>query len=267
MMPGRESMVSRSSTREEWQPRSMDERKPDISIVIPVYNDETTIRHVVEKAIEVLRDAARQGEIVVVDDGSPDRSGAIGDELAKTHALVRVAHHASNLGYGAAFKTGVAHCRFEWICMVDGDNEYDVSDLKRMLALRQYYPLIIAFRYRKLYSATRIFVSHVYNAVLRFLFRSPFRDVSTGIRIVHRSILDEIDILSDSPFVGAELAIKAMLRGFPVGEVGIQTFPRTFGRGSATSFSNIVATIRDIYRMRKEVFSPEYSLPEGRGRS
>lgn len=75
-----------------------------------------------------------------------------------------------------------------------------------------------------------------------------------------------MDLTSTSPFVGAELAIKTMLCGFPVGEIGIQTFPREFGSGSATSFKNIALTIRDMVRMRKEIFSDTYHLPDKRKR-
>jgi hypothetical protein len=151
--------------------------------------------------------------------------------------------------------------------MVDGDNEYDVFELKKMLAVRHYYLLVIAFRYRKLYSAKRIFISYIYNAVLRALFKSPYRDISTGIRVIHRSVLESISLSSDSPFIGAELALKSMLRGYPVGEVGIQTFPRDFGQGSATSIKNIWRTIHDLLRVRGEVFSDSYDLPEGRERA
>jgi len=244
-----------------------DPGKPDVSLFIPVYRDERTVAAVVTRALHVLREVAGRYEVIVVDDGSPDASGRIADELARAHACVRVAHHPRNLGYGAAFKTGIAMSTFEWICMVDGDNEYDVYDLKRMLMLRNYYPLVIAFRYRKLYSTMRIFVSYVYNALLRFLFRTRFRDISTGIRVIHRSVLDEVTIESNSPFVGAELAIKAMLRGFPVGEVGIQTFPRKFGTGSVLTVPNVLKTMRDVFRMRAEVFSERYLLPEGRERA
>jgi glycosyltransferase involved in cell wall biosynthesis len=209
--------------------------KPDVSLCIPVYRDERTLVQVVDRAVQLLDAIAGRYEIIIVDDASPDRAGQLADELARANPKVRVAHHDRNLGYGAAFKTGKSQCVYEWICMVDGDNEYDVFDLKRMLALRGYYPVIIGFRYKKLYSTWRTFVSYVYNVLLRFLFRSPFRDISTGIRVVHRSVLDEIRITSDSSFAGAELAIKAMLHGFPVGEVGIQTFPRSFGTGSAAS--------------------------------
>jgi hypothetical protein len=151
--------------------------------------------------------------------------------------------------------------------MVDGDNEYSVSDLLKMLEIRAFYRLIIAFRYKKLYSTRRIFISFVYNWLLRRIFRTPFRDVSTGIRAFHRSILTEIKLTSESPFIGAELAIKAMLRGYPVGEVGIQTFPRSFRRGSATNPKNILRTIRDMRRVRKEIFSDTYHLPADRSRA
>jgi glycosyltransferase involved in cell wall biosynthesis len=239
----------------------------NVSLFFPAYNDESTIRTVVEQGLRLLDGYATSFEIIVVDDGSPDRSGEIADRLAEEHpGIVKVIHHDRNRGYGAALRSGVAACSYEWICMVDGDNEYAVSDLKKMLEIREFYRLIIAFRYKKLYSTTRIFISFVYNLVLRFLFRTPFRDVSTGIRTFHRSILDEIELTSNSPFIGAELAIKTMLRGYPVGQLGIQTFPRSFGRGSSTSLRNIVRTIRDMLRVRREMFSESYHLPTDRSR-
>jgi glycosyltransferase involved in cell wall biosynthesis len=245
----------------------MDASGPEVSLFFPVYRDERTVRIVAERAISLLEDLASRYEIIIVNDASPDSSGAIADQLAREYQQIRVIHHDRNMGYGSALKSGAAASRFEWVCMVDGDNEYDVFELKKMLAVRQFYLLIIAFRYRKLYSTKRIFISFIYNAVLRALFNSPFRDISTGIRVIHRSILDSIVLSSNSPFIGAELALKSMLRGYPVGEVGIQTFPRDFAQGSATSMRNIILTIRDLLRVRREVFSDSYDLPEGRGRT
>jgi len=245
----------------------MDASGPEISLFFPVYNDERTVRIVAERAIALLEDLASRYEIIIVDDASPDSCGALADELAGQYPQIRVIHHHRNLGYGAALKSGVAASRFEWVCMVDGDNEYDVFELKKMLAVRRFYLLVIAFRYKKLYSTKRIFISFVYNVVLRALFKSPFRDISTGIRVIHRSILESISLSSDSPFIGAELALKSMLRGYPVGEVGIQTFPRDFAQGSATSMKNILLTIRDLLRVRREIFSDSYDLPDGRGRT
>ena len=240
--------------------------KPNISFFFPVYNDARSIKDITEKAISLLREIAENYEIVIINDCSPDDSGKIADEMAHEFSYIKVVHHPKNLGYGSAIKSGINNTKYDLICMIDGDHEYDISDLRRMISLEKYYGLIIGFRYKKMYSTKRIFISYVYNATLRFLFKTRFRDISTGIRVFHRSVTNSIELKSNSPFIGAELAIKSMLNGIPVGEVGIQTFPRTFGSGSATSFKNIILTIRDMFSMRQEVFSDTYNLPRGRKR-
>jgi glycosyltransferase involved in cell wall biosynthesis len=237
-----------------------------VSLFFPVYKDERTVRTVTQKARLLLASLGCAYEIVIVNDGSPDGSGAIADELAREHPEVRVVHHAKNLGYGSAVRSGIEASRYEIVCMTDGDDEYEVEDFRKLLKLRQHYDLIITFRYRKIYSSSRIFVSWVYNIVLRFLFRTPFRDVSTGLRLVRRAVLQDVELESTSPFIGAELAIKTMLKGYRVGEVGIQTFPRSFGRGSSTSIPNILATIADMWRIYRRVFSDAYDMPSGRER-
>lgn len=238
-----------------------------VSLFFPVYRDERTVRVVAEKALRLLRSLDVPFEVVIVDDGSPDRSGAIADELAREHPEIRVVHHSGNLGYGVAVRSGIEACRHAIVCMTDGDDEYEVEDFRKLLKLKDRYDLIITFRYRKIYSGTRIFVSWVYNVLLRFFFRTPFRDVSTGLRLVRRAVLEDVRLESTSPFIGAELAIKAMLMGYRVGEVGIQTFPRSFGSGSSTSTPNIIATIRDMWRIYHRVFSDAYELPSGRNRA
>jgi glycosyltransferase involved in cell wall biosynthesis len=237
-----------------------------VSLFFPVYKDERTVRTVTQKARLLLASLGCAYEIVIVNDGSPDGSGAIADELAREHPEVRVVHHPKNLGYGAAVRSGIEASRYEIVCMTDGDDEYEVEDFRKLLKLRQHYDLIITFRYRKIYSSSRIFVSWVYNVLLRFLFRTPFRDVSTGLRLVRRAVLQDVELESTSPFIGAELAIKTMLKGYRVGEVGIQTFPRSFGRGSSTSMPNILATIADMWRIYRRVFSDAYDMPSGRER-
>ena len=84
--------------------------------------------------------------------------------------------------------------------------------------------------------------------------------------LVRRAVLQDVELESTSPFIGAELAIKTMLKGYRVGEVGIQTFPRSFGRGSSTSIPNILATIADMWRIYRRVFSDASDMPSGRER-
>jgi glycosyltransferase involved in cell wall biosynthesis len=241
--------------------------RPNVTIFFPVYNDEKTVRRVTEKSLRVLGEVANEFEVIIVDDGSPDRSGEIGDELAVQFApRVSVIHHRKNLGYGAAVRSGLSHAQFEWICFTDGDDEYDVCDLKKLLALKDFYDLIITFRYVKVYSGERQVISWVYNALLRGLFRTRYRDISTGLRLIRKSLADQIGCQSNSPFIGAEITIKSMLKGYRVGEVGIQTFPREFGRGATTSPANIFATISDMANVYRTIFSSDYDLPPNRKR-
>jgi glycosyltransferase involved in cell wall biosynthesis len=241
--------------------------KINLTVFFPVYKDERTVRQMTEKAIKVCREVAQEFEVLIIDDCSPDQSGKIADDLSREYPCVRVVHHEENLGYGAAVKTGFRNSKYEWICFTDGDDEYDIEDLKKLIKLKDFYDLIITFRYKKLYSGKRIFISNMYNRVLRWMFRSPYRDISTGLRFVRKSLLDELQLKSDSPFIGAELTIKTMLKGFRIGEMGIQTFPRQFGKGSATSMKNILATIRDMRKIYREIFSDDYDLPTHRGRN
>ena len=237
--------------------------RDSLSVFFPVYNDEATVARVTEKALRVCGEIAGAFEVIIVDDGSPDASGRIADALAREHDAVRVVHHPHNRGYGAAVRSGLQACRHEWICFTDGDDEYDLRDLKKLWRLRHHYDLIITFRYVRRYSGFRILVSRVYNMVLRHLFFTRYRDVSTGLRLVRKSLVDDLTLEATSPFIGAEIAIKSMLKGYRVGELGIQTFPREFGRGTSTTPINIYRTIVDMVRCYRRVFSTEYELPEG----
>src|SRR5262249_5777892 len=88
-----------------------------VSVLFPVFKDERTVAVVAEKALALLGSLGGEHEVIIVDDASPDRSGEIADRLAAQHPAVRVIHHATNRGYGAAIRTGLVACRFEYICM------------------------------------------------------------------------------------------------------------------------------------------------------
>lgn len=236
----------------------------NFSLIIPFYNDSNTIECLVERCIDFFNINKIRYEIIIVNDNSPDNYKNILNKLSKLKNLKIIKHHR-NMGYGAAIKTGLKHSSYDQVITIDGDNEYDIFECEKFLKLINFYPLIITFRYKKLYSTKRIFISYIYNFLIRFFFKSHFRDISTGLRFFNKKILSDITHgLSNSPFFGAELAIKSMLEGFPVGEVGIQTFPRQLSKGNSISINNIYLTIKDLSRVYSLIFSDEYRLPKGR---
>jgi len=229
--------------------------KPSVAIFYPVYFDEATVRTVAMKSLKVLSDIASRYKVIIVDDKSPDRSGEIADEIAAEYPEVLAVHHEKNLGYGAALKTGFKYAiDYDWICFLDGDDQYDANDLYHLAKLFDNYDLIITFRYSKIYGTTRLFVSYVYNVILRLLFKSPFRDHSCGLKAIRSHIINDITLTSNSTFIGAEIIIKSMVRGYPIGEVGIKTYPRRFGESHTTSIRSIVSSIRDLCRVYREIF-------------
>jgi len=240
--------------------------KPEITIFFPVYNDENTIGNMTLKCITVLKDIASKYEVIIINDGSPDNSGEIADNMARLYENVKVIHHPVNQGYGSAIKSGLKNAKYEWVCFTDGDDEYDIEDLRKMILLKDYYDLIITFRYVKLYSTIRVFISGMYNKIFRLVFRTNYRDISTGLRLMKKSVYNDLTIISDSPFIGAEITLRTMLKGYRVGEMGIQTFPREFGKGASVSPKNILRTIKDMRKVHKNIFSPTYELPKNRNR-
>ncbi|MBX9790362.1 MAG: glycosyltransferase family 2 protein [Pirellulales bacterium] len=233
----------------------MDEVKPSISFFFPVYNDERTIVQLTQRARQVLLDVAQDFEIVIINDGSRDRSGQVADELAAKYPEVIVVHHQGNQGYGRAIQTGFARAnRYEWVCFTDGDFQYDPGELYHIAKLLPHYDVVAGFRFRKVYGPLRVLMSAGLNWGVRLLYGTRYRDITCGLKLVRRSVLDELQIKSTSGFVGAELVLRAALAGYRIGEVGISTYDREFGDSAAVSWQNIKTTFRDLMQLRKEVF-------------
>ncbi len=217
-----------------------------ISLMFPLYKDKRTVKIMISKSLKVLKKINKKFEIIIVDDGCPEKSGNIAQLYSKKNPQIKVFFHKKNLGYGQAIKTGLQKCKNECIFLIDGDNEYDVNDLPRMLKAFKYSDLVITYRYKKKYNTNRIVISWIYNKILRFLFATKFKDISTGSRLLSKKLKNSIKITSSSPFLGAELAIKSKQHGFKISEIGIHTYPRTFGSGSSVSMKNIFLTIKDM---------------------
>ena len=130
-----------------------------------------------------------------------------------------------------------------------GDAEYDVNDLFKLLKKTRSSDLVVTFRLKKKYRTSRIVISWIYNKILRILFHTKFKDISTGSRLIKKILIKNLNLESNSPFLGAELAIKSQYKGYKVSEVGIHTYPRTFGTGSSVSFINIILTIKEMLEL------------------
>ena len=207
-----------------------------ISLVFPLYKDKSTVKTMISKSLKILKKTKKKFEIIIIDDGCPENSGKIAQSYAKKYPYVKIFFHKKNLGYGAAIKTGIKQSKYE--C--------NVNDLPRMLKIFKNNDLVITYRYKNKNNIKRIFISYVYNLILRLLFKTSFKDISVGSKLISKQLKNKIILKSNSPFVNAELAIKSKYYGYKVDEVGIQHHLRVVGAGSVVTVKNILLMIKEI---------------------
>lgn len=203
--------------------------KPSISVFFPVYNDQATVEPLVTKAKAVLEDVASDWEIILVDDCSQDDTGAIADRLAAEDTRVRVIHHPSNRGYGGALKSGFAAARFGYVFYTDGDGQYDVGELSKLVRYIDRADVVNGYKIRRADRFYRLVLGRIYHATTRFLFQLNVRDVDCDFRLIRRDLLRRLDLESDSGVICVELMAKIRASGARVIEVPVHHYPRVAG--------------------------------------
>jgi glycosyltransferase involved in cell wall biosynthesis len=216
-----------------------------LSVFFPAYNEQDSIGKLTETIVHVLQEVGCEYEVIIINDGSSDRTGEVADELARRHPRVRVIHHEKNRGYGAALKTGFTRAKNDYIVYTDGDGQFDIRELKKFVALVGHSELVVGFRIRKRYTLYRNITSFAYNLVLQILFYLQYRDVDCAFKLVPKSLIDRINIESVRFFVDAELLIKAQRLGYSVTEIGVNHYHREAGLTTVRP-RTIISTIREM---------------------
>jgi len=217
-----------------------------ISLIFPVYKDANTVKLMIRKSLRVLKKINKKFEIIIIDDCCPQKSGKIALSISKKIKEIKVIFHKENKGYGAALKTGLKNCKNDWIFMIDGDNEYEVNEIFKLIKESKNHDLIITYRYKKKYKLYRKIVSWTYNLILRSIFKINYKDISCGSRLANKKLIRKIKIDTNGPFFGAELVIKSKYKNYRIKEVGINTNLRKFGEGSVINIANIILTLKEI---------------------
>lgn len=225
-----------------------------ISVVLPAYNEAENIRSQVESVDSVLADMQFDDyEILVVDDGSVDRTGAICEELRATVPKLRVLVHEVNRGYAQALRTGFTSAEMPLVFYTDADNQFDVKELKNLLAAIDDYDIVCGFRIYRFDPFSRLVLSWGYNLIVRVLFRIRVRDVDCAFKLFRREVFDRINIESKKFFVDTEILAKASRQGMKMTEIGVRHFPRTAGESTVRP-SHVVHTLVEIATMWTDIY-------------
>jgi glycosyltransferase involved in cell wall biosynthesis len=224
-------------------------RLGSISLFYPLYNEEGNVEEAVRRALTVLPRFADQFEVILVDDGSRDRTGALADRLAELDPRVRVVHHPSNRGYGAALRSGIRASGHEWIFYTDGDNQFDLEEIALLLPLRNDHEIVTGYRMDRRDPWSRKLNAWVFNQAVRVLFRLSLRDVDCAFKLYRSSIFEGMELKSDGAMIDVEILARARRRGARIAEIGVHHFPRTVGSQTGAKLSVIVRAFRELLRL------------------
>ncbi len=229
--------------------------RPRLTFFFPAYNEEENVEETVRRALTEVGPLVNGSiEVLVVDDGSTDRTPQLADVLAAEDSRVRV-HHQANRGYGGALQAGFANASGELIGFSDGDLQFDLREFQRLLdrlddPTRKPVDGVIGYRIKRRDPPHRIFIAKTYNAIASVVFGLRVRDIDCAMKVFRREVFDGLRLDADSPFLSAELLIKLKARGESLAQVGVTHYPRAAGTNTGASLGKILRTFRDIGKLR-----------------
>lgn len=216
-----------------------------ISVILPILNEEKIISSTINKIINKLKQTSEDYEIIAVNDGSTDDTLKVLNSLHKIHPKLKVINHTENIGYGAAFQSGVKKAKYEWLLFMDSDMQFEINDLDNFI---QYIPtsdFIIGYRSKRADNIKRIFFSKVYNKLVRLLFGINIIDIDCAFKLMRKSSVNRLGVLPTSFFVSTTLLVKAIRSQVRIVELPVNHLPRT--RGSSTvTLMQVIRTLKDL---------------------
>lgn len=224
----------------------MPKRLPELTIFFPFWNEEANIEKVVTDAIPVAETLAKKWEIIMVDDGSSDKTLKIAQKLEKQDKRLRLVAHQPNRGYGAALTSGFSHAQYKYVVFTDGDAQFDFSEVSRLIEKIHDADIVIGFRKKrrdkKLFK--RLLLMNMLKMWDFLLFRFYYRDIDCGFKMFRREAIEKLlPLRSEGAMITTEILAKAKRKKLKIAEVGVTHYPREKGHQSGANFPVIMRAV------------------------
>ncbi len=232
--------------------------KPNISVFFPAYNEQENIKALVKRTDEVMKEAANNYEIIIVDDGSTDKTAEIIKGLADGNKNIRIVTHPVNKGYGAALKSGIYASKYELIFYTDSDMQFDIREIKRLLPLISKADIVSAYRVKRKDPFMRKLTAWAYNLIVKYYLGLKLRDIDSAFKLYKREIFGTFTINSTDITVDAEILAKAKNKGFKIAQIGVNHYKRekgvsVFSKNHLKKLSYYLKILAAIKEIKKEI--------------
>jgi glycosyltransferase involved in cell wall biosynthesis len=243
---------------------------PRLSLVFPAFDEEANLGPLLESALAMAPRLATPFEVIVVDDGSRDRSAAVVEAWRRRDPRVRLLRHPTNIGYGAALRSGLRAACGEWVFFTDADLQFDLAELEHLLAHAGAADLVVGYRAPRRDPWGRRLLAWGWGRLVRALFGLRVRDIDCAFKVFHRPVLETLPIESIGAFVSTELLVRATRAGFRIVEVPVSHRPRAAGRAKGASLRVIARALLELARLhgalRGGASAPRWAAPEREAR-
>lgn len=226
-----------------------------LSLFLPCFNEEQNVERTVRESVAALSEVTDDFEVIVVNDGSRDRTGEIAERLAAENAHVRVCHHEQNRGYGGALRTGFLAAHKDLVCFMDADGQFDVREISDLLSLADKADIVNGFRINRRDPFFRSLNAFLFNRLVRLLFGLKVTDLNCAFKLYHRKVVDAIapQLESTGAFINAEMLIRAKKAGFSIVEVGVHHYPRAAGTQTGAKLSVILRAFKELFALFRKL--------------
>ena len=221
-----------------------------LTVFFPAHNEEENIGPLVRKTHETLEGLVDDFEILVINDGSTDRTKEVLSELEKEIPQLRGIHHEINQGYGGAVQTGFRSASKDLVFFSDGDGQFDITEIKKFLEIIDDYDAVLGYRKDRQDPLHRKVFAKCWGTLIRFLLRIRVRDLDCAFKMFHRPIIESITFETQGAMITTELLAKLNKRNhFHFKEVGVTHLPRIAGEQSGGSPKVILRAFLELFRM------------------
>ncbi|MBI4718412.1 MAG: glycosyltransferase family 2 protein [Planctomycetes bacterium] len=224
-----------------------------LSVFFPCYNEEANVENTTRAALRALPRISDDFEIIIVDDGSRDRTGEIADRLAAEHPQVRAVHNRPNLGYGGALQRGFREARKAWVFYTDGDGQFDFEEIGLLLPLLDRYDIVSGYRLDRKDPWLRKLNAFCWTALVNVVFRLWLRDIDCAFKIYPRALFEEIEMKSMGALIDTEVLARAKRLRYTIGQIGVHHFPRRAGTQTGANLRVILRAFKELFLLRREI--------------